>query len=159
MTPIISIESILESQAEVSTHMAVHLESLASHYGQMAGALRENEAGEIFNEEDLQGRSQVHLDVNLCQQFTCRRHESRYKWATLHNGGAWREHLLHWIIAVSQVFPPQCLSCLSAMERTTHSRQESDTTATWHTCGNVRRSWWTWRDHDRNASTSRICYG
>lgn len=65
MTPIISIESILESQAEVSTHMAVHLESLASHYGQMAGALRENEAGEIFNEEDLQGRSQVHLDVEF----------------------------------------------------------------------------------------------
>jgi len=51
---VISIEEILESQAEVSTRMAIHLESLTSHYGQMAGALRESEAGEIFSEEDLQ---------------------------------------------------------------------------------------------------------
>ena len=36
--------------------MASHLESLASHYDQMAGALRESEAGEVFSEEDLQGR-------------------------------------------------------------------------------------------------------
>jgi hypothetical protein len=35
--------------------MAGHLESLASHYDQMAGALRESEAGEVFSEEDLQG--------------------------------------------------------------------------------------------------------
>jgi len=54
ITPVISIEEILESQAEVSTRMAIHLESLTSHYGQMAGALRESEAGEIFSEEDLQ---------------------------------------------------------------------------------------------------------
>lgn len=53
----ISIEHILESQADVSTHMASHLESLASHYDQMAGALKETESekGEIFSEEDLQG--------------------------------------------------------------------------------------------------------
>jgi autophagy-related protein 17 len=35
--------------------MAGHLESLASHYDQMAGALRESEAGEVFSDEDLQG--------------------------------------------------------------------------------------------------------
>lgn len=63
-TPTVPIENILESQAEVSTHMAVHLESLASHYGQMA-ALRDSEAGELFSEEDLQGRSQVYSDMDL----------------------------------------------------------------------------------------------
>jgi autophagy-related protein 17 len=54
-TALPSINSTLESQAKVSTHMANHLESLASHYDQMAGALRESEAGEAFSEEDLQG--------------------------------------------------------------------------------------------------------
>jgi autophagy-related protein 17 len=54
-TALPSINDILESQAKVSTHMANHLESLASHYDQMAGALRESEAGEVFSEEDLQG--------------------------------------------------------------------------------------------------------
>jgi autophagy-related protein 17 len=56
MTALPSIDGILESQAEVSTHMANHLESLAAHYDQMAGALRESEAGEVFSEDDLQGR-------------------------------------------------------------------------------------------------------
>lgn len=51
-----SINDILESQAQVSTHMASHLESLAAHYDQMAEALRESEAGEAFSEEDLQGQ-------------------------------------------------------------------------------------------------------
>lgn len=46
----------LESQAEVSTHMAELLESLASHYDAMAAALRESESGEGgFGEEDLHG--------------------------------------------------------------------------------------------------------
>ena len=35
--------------------MAQHLESLTSHYDQMAGALKDHEAGEEFGEEDLQG--------------------------------------------------------------------------------------------------------
>jgi hypothetical protein len=35
--------------------MAAHLESLASHYDQMATALRESEAGEEFNDEDIHG--------------------------------------------------------------------------------------------------------
>ncbi|KAH7912803.1 autophagy protein Apg17-domain-containing protein [Hygrophoropsis aurantiaca] len=49
-----SIEVILTAQEKTSTHMAGHLESLAGHYDQMASALRESEAGEIFSEEDLQ---------------------------------------------------------------------------------------------------------
>lgn len=48
------INDIINSQAQVSTHMANHLESLASHYGQMAGAMQESEAGEAFSEDDLQ---------------------------------------------------------------------------------------------------------
>ncbi|KAH7928076.1 hypothetical protein BV22DRAFT_1083684 [Leucogyrophana mollusca] len=49
-----SIEAILTAQEKTSTHMAGHLESLAGHYDQMAGALRDSEDGEIFGEEDLQ---------------------------------------------------------------------------------------------------------
>jgi autophagy-related protein 17 len=53
--PIPPIMDILNSQATLSTSMARHLESLAAHYDQMAGALRDSEAGEAFSEEDLQG--------------------------------------------------------------------------------------------------------
>jgi autophagy-related protein 17 len=35
--------------------MARHLDSLTAHYDQMAIALKDSEAGEIFSEEDLQG--------------------------------------------------------------------------------------------------------
>ena len=54
-TAVPPINEIIHLQAEVSTQMAGHLESLASHYEQMAGALRESEAGEAFSEDDLQG--------------------------------------------------------------------------------------------------------
>jgi hypothetical protein len=80
-----SINGILESQAEVSSHMASHLESLASHYDQMAGALREGEAGEVFSEEDLQGRYNclsASFDLDLC----FRRHESRYGRTPIYHG-------------------------------------------------------------------------
>ena len=40
---------------DVSIDMARHLESLASHYDQMATALKSSEVGESFSEEDLQG--------------------------------------------------------------------------------------------------------
>jgi autophagy-related protein 17 len=50
-----SVKDILASQESSSTTIARHLESLAGHYDQMAGALRESEAGEAFSEEDLQG--------------------------------------------------------------------------------------------------------
>ncbi|KAF7968960.1 hypothetical protein HWV62_28749 [Athelia sp. TMB] len=53
-TAVPPINEIIHLQAEVSTQMAGHLESLASHYEQMAGALRESEAGEAFSEDDLQ---------------------------------------------------------------------------------------------------------
>lgn len=48
-------EEILAAQDKGSTSMAAHLESLASHYDQMATALRESEAGEEFSEEDIHG--------------------------------------------------------------------------------------------------------
>lgn len=50
-----SIEDILNAQQQPSELMARHLSSLTSHYEQMADALKESEAGEIFGEEDLQG--------------------------------------------------------------------------------------------------------
>lgn len=55
LVPLPAVEKILASQDILITNMAGHLESLAAHYDQMAGALRESEAGEAFSEEDLQG--------------------------------------------------------------------------------------------------------
>lgn len=53
--PLPPIDKILSSQMDVSIDMASRLESLAAHYDQMAAALKDSEAGEVFSEEDLQG--------------------------------------------------------------------------------------------------------
>lgn len=53
--PLLPIEKILSSQTDVSIEMARHLDSLTAHYDQMAIALKDSEAGEMFSEEDLQG--------------------------------------------------------------------------------------------------------
>ncbi|KAH0832924.1 autophagy protein Apg17-domain-containing protein [Lanmaoa asiatica] len=50
------IESLLVSQEKTTTGMARHLESLASHYDQMANALHDSEAGISHSEEEMQGR-------------------------------------------------------------------------------------------------------
>lgn len=55
--PMKHIEEILTAQDVTITTMAAHLESLTSHYGQMANALQESEAGEAFSDEDLHGNS------------------------------------------------------------------------------------------------------
>ncbi|KAJ6494746.1 autophagy-related protein 17 [Mycena vitilis] len=52
--PLPAMEKLLNTQDGTITVMARHLESLAAHYDQMAGALHESEAGEAFSEEDLQ---------------------------------------------------------------------------------------------------------
>ncbi|KAF8072011.1 autophagy protein Apg17-domain-containing protein [Lyophyllum atratum] len=52
--PMKHIEEILAVQDVTITTMAAHLESLTSHYGQMANALEESEAGEAFSDDDLQ---------------------------------------------------------------------------------------------------------
>ncbi|KAJ7284894.1 autophagy protein Apg17-domain-containing protein [Mycena rebaudengoi] len=49
-----AMEKLLATQDDTKTVMARHLESLAAHYDQMAGALHESEAGETFSDEDLQ---------------------------------------------------------------------------------------------------------
>lgn len=56
LAPLPGIESAMMSQDHLLTTMARNLESLAGHYDQMADALRESEAGEPFEDEDLQGR-------------------------------------------------------------------------------------------------------
>lgn len=61
--PLLPIEKILSSQTDVSIEMARHLDSLTAHYDQMAIALKDSEAGEIFNGEDLQG---MQSDRNSC---------------------------------------------------------------------------------------------
>lgn len=65
-TALLSIETVLSAQMNVSSDMARHLESLALHYDQMAEALRTSEAGEQFSQEDLQGTSSyahIHLII------------------------------------------------------------------------------------------------
>ncbi|KAG6334225.1 hypothetical protein ID866_4869 [Astraeus odoratus] len=48
-----SIEPLLSAQENTTAEMAKHLESLAAHYEQMAGALHDSEDGEIFSDEDM----------------------------------------------------------------------------------------------------------
>ena len=62
--PLPPMDKLLTTQDEKITLMARHLESLAAHYDQMAGALHESEAGEIFSEEDLEGRFHTPLVQN-----------------------------------------------------------------------------------------------
>ncbi|KAJ7773175.1 autophagy-related protein 17 [Mycena metata] len=52
--PLPAMDKLLTTQDGTITVMARHLESLAAHYDQMAGALHESEGGEAFSEEDLQ---------------------------------------------------------------------------------------------------------
>src|ERR1700722_3194860 len=73
-----SVADIITSQEKLSASMESHLESLAAHYDQMAGALRESEAGEIFSEEDLQGWFPDCRTV-LISILTVARYESLYK--------------------------------------------------------------------------------
>jgi len=54
-SPLPPIDKILSSQKDVSIDMARNLESLVAHYAQMAAALKDSEAGEMFSEEDLRG--------------------------------------------------------------------------------------------------------
>lgn len=62
--PLLPVEKILSSQTDVSMEMARHLDSLTAHYDQMAVALKDSEAGEIFSEEDLQA---MNRDANELQ--------------------------------------------------------------------------------------------
>ncbi|KAG5653388.1 hypothetical protein H0H81_000775 [Sphagnurus paluster] len=47
-------DDIIAAQDLIITSMTAHLESLTSHYGQMANALQDIEVGETFSDEDLQ---------------------------------------------------------------------------------------------------------
>ncbi|KAF8557452.1 hypothetical protein OG21DRAFT_1407161 [Imleria badia] len=55
------IESLLASQESTTTGMASHLESLTSHYDQMADALHDSEAGISHSEEEMQA---MHRDTD-----------------------------------------------------------------------------------------------
>ncbi|KAF8841788.1 hypothetical protein BDN67DRAFT_966676 [Paxillus ammoniavirescens] len=73
------IEPLLVAQEKTTTDMAKHLESLASHYDQMAGALHDSEAGISPTEEEMQAMNQdtnelpsimveLEYDVNYIQE-------------------------------------------------------------------------------------------
>mgnify|MGYP002403732033 CR=1 FL=1 len=53
------MQDVLIAEDTIIASMAEKLESLAVHYDNMAGALKESEAGEAFSEEDLQGEGVV----------------------------------------------------------------------------------------------------
>ena len=78
----------MNAQADISTSMARHLESLAAHYDQMAGALRDSEAGEVYTEEDMQGSFlplSLPSRIDLIRLSRCR-DESRHRRTAFHNG-------------------------------------------------------------------------
>ncbi|KAI0768076.1 autophagy protein Apg17-domain-containing protein [Trametes elegans] len=89
-----SFNEIFASQEETQTRMAEHLESLAHHYGNMSNAMHDFEAGEEFDEEDMQGMNadadalhgiildiedglhsiEVHRDELLCSKTFAQEH-------------------------------------------------------------------------------------
>ena len=69
------VEEVLAAQDMISTTMAQHLESLTSHYGQMATALQESEAGEAFSQEDLRGELSISLVSRWIYTEVTSRHE------------------------------------------------------------------------------------
>lgn len=50
-----SVQETISAQEHLARSMASALESLASHYDNMATALRESEKGERFTDEELHG--------------------------------------------------------------------------------------------------------
>ncbi|KAJ8456957.1 hypothetical protein ONZ51_g11814 [Trametes cubensis] len=54
-TELPAFDAIFQAQEDTSSTMAKHLESLAHHYRNMQDAMHDFEAGEEFNEEDMQG--------------------------------------------------------------------------------------------------------
>lgn len=51
----VQVKDLFEKQEGVASNMANHLESLASHYDQMAAVLKDKEEGIEHSEEDLEG--------------------------------------------------------------------------------------------------------
>lgn len=66
-----AIEPLLAVQEKTALEMAKHLESLAEHYDQMAGALLESETSQ-FGEEDIRGeppRFPVSIRPSRCAEM------------------------------------------------------------------------------------------
>jgi autophagy-related protein 17 len=63
------ISDILNSEEATSTTLAQHLESLAVHYDKISEALKDSEAGEPFEEEDLKGGSADYGDAASAEFF------------------------------------------------------------------------------------------
>lgn len=72
------MDDIFSSQETISTDMASHLSSLTRHYDQMAHALHESEAGEVFSEVDIQGMHSFILQYNGAKTYDFLRDESRH---------------------------------------------------------------------------------
>ncbi|ESK94616.1 kinase activator [Moniliophthora roreri MCA 2997] len=79
--PIPDMEQLLHEQDTVMVSMARHLESLASHYEQMANALHESEAGEAYSEEDVE---QMNRDTDELPSIMKELEESLLSVAAIH---------------------------------------------------------------------------
>ena len=53
-----NMTEVFNTQDTMSNDMATHLKSLVDHYEQMVQALHDSEAGEAFEEAELQGTCQ-----------------------------------------------------------------------------------------------------
>ncbi|KIY44130.1 hypothetical protein FISHEDRAFT_67801 [Fistulina hepatica ATCC 64428] len=75
------IANQISEQDRLKTTMAKQLESLALHYDQMAGALRDSEAGDEFGEEELQA---MQRDTNELPAIMAELDESLEQMKSLH---------------------------------------------------------------------------
>ena len=64
--PVVDVQKVLSTQEHWSAEMAGQLEGLAEHFEKMEVALRESEAGEEFDESDIQGMWSRAPYVRLC---------------------------------------------------------------------------------------------
>jgi len=145
--------------------MAHHLESLASHYDQMAEALREGEAGEVFSEEDLQSSSPWYFNSLFCLTslfpfYFNFRHEQRYQRTTINYGGAGRRCEFYRNLLVSVSGHVAFLRLLILWnKRATSSKQSCDRETSRCSAKYVGWSWCIRGDHDRNDFSSTDRWG
>ena len=75
------IREILVSHEIMNTSMAKHIQGLTSHYDEMAGALKDSEAGIEIGGEDMTGSF---LNAPIGSSLNCCRNEQGYRLAPFH---------------------------------------------------------------------------
>lgn len=104
--------------------MAHHLESLTAHYDQMADALKEIQAGETYEDEDIASKAQYAHDHMHTYPI---RHESRRRGVTCHHWRARKCHHFHrgGIVSLSAIVYLRC-NCKINSERMASDKATSE---------------------------------